>query len=364
MKLTIERSRLLTAMSRLANIIPKRHGVAVLSHVLIDCAPDGRVVFRGTNLDIEATVTTQADVETDGACCVLADTLLNIAKNAAEGADISLTLGERLAVKSGRSRFNLATLPTADFPVFAAMDAAVTFSLARGELDALIGRVAYAQPRDAAKQFICGVRLFAEGDILGAVATDGIQLAVAEREHEGDEFAVTIPTPMAAEMVRLLSAGEIAHVSVNESKIRLEVGDAAITGRLLSLGYANYKPVIPANNTRVVTVGREAFQSSIRRAMVAIDSDDKARSVKLTIENGTAMITSRSMDSDAADETEVQYDGEPISMGVNPSRILDALAAIGSETVEMAFGESNTTPLIMREPGDAQFMVVSAGMRA
>ena len=363
MKLTIERSRLLTAMTRLSNIIPKRHGVAVLSHVLIDCAPDGRVVFRGTNLDIEATMTTQADVETDGACCVVAETLLNIAKNAADGADISLTLGERLAVKSGRSRFNLSPCPTADFPVFAPMDAATTFTLACGELHALIGRVAYAQCRDAGKQFICGVRLFAEGSTLGAVATDGKQIAVSEREHDGDDFAVTIPVPMAAEMVRLLGAGEIAHVSVNSSKVRLAVGDASITGRILSLDYANYKPAIPAANNRIVTVEREAFSAALRRVLV-VDDDYKGRSAKLSVENGSATVTARGIDADAVDEVEVQYDGEPILMGVNPPHILDALAAIGSETVELAFGETAATLIIMREPGDAQFFVVSAGMRA
>lgn len=367
MKLTIERSRLLTAMQRVGNIIPRKHGVAALSHVLIDAAADGRVVLRGTNLDIEATVTTQADVIESGACCVLADTLLNIAKNAAEGADISLTLGDRLAVKSGRSRFNLSVMPTGDFPVFASMDAAVSFSLACPELDSLIGRVAFAQSHDASKQYLCGVRLFAEGNVLGAVGTDGKQIALAEREHsEASDFAVTIPTPMAGEMVRLLTAGEIAHVSVNASKVQLTVGDASITGRVLALDYANFRYAISLteNNSRVVVVGREAFASSLRRAMVAVDSDYKGTSANLNIADGVATIAARGADADAADETEVQYSGEPVVMGVNASHILEAFGAIGSETVEVAFGESAKHPYVMREPGDGSFLVVSAGVRA
>lgn len=361
MKLTLDRSTLLNALQRVAGIIPKRHGIAVLTHVLIDCADDGRVILRATNLDIEATVTIRGSVDQGGACCVSGSMLLDIAKNTAEGADIRMELGDRLSVKSGRSRFNLATLPTDQFPIFGAMDEAVEFSLLCPELDGLIGRVSFAMARDESKQFLCGVRLFVDGAVIGACATDVKHIALAEREHDGKaDFAVTVPAAMVTEIVRLMPAGEIAHVSVTSSKIRLAVAEVQITGKLLAVDFVAFRSAVPKNCNRIVTIGREAFALAIRRAMIAQDTG----SARIKIENGLMRVTARGSEADAEDDIEARYEGEPIEVGINATQTLGILAAIGSDVIEIAFGPNPISPFICRESETDGFLVVCGGVRA
>jgi DNA polymerase-3 subunit beta len=362
-KLTIERSTLLAAMSRLSSIVPKKHGVAILSHVLIDCAEDGRVVFRGTNLDIEATVTTRSEVSQAGACCVLADTLFNIAKNAVEGADIHLELKDRLSVKSGRSRFNLATLPTADFPMFDAMPKASSVTMSAADIVGTFGRVAFAQSREASRTYLCGVHLYGSKNGLGVVATDGHRLALVERElaFTGDVSAI-VSTATVAEIVRLAEAGEPIALSVSSSKVAAKTAETRIVAKLIEGTYPDFRRVIPTDNPNVVNIGREALADAVRRT-TSID-DGKARSARLKIAGSTATVSARGDAGDGEDEVEVDYSGPDLLIGFNASYLLDMLTACGSDTVTGEFGADAMSPVRWKAADDASFTAVLMGLRA
>src|SRR5918999_411920 len=71
-----------------------------------------------------------ASVETAGAITVQAHLLFDIARKLPDGSQVSLeTADNRMAVKAGRSRFSLPTLPRDDFPVIVEGDLPTSFEL-------------------------------------------------------------------------------------------------------------------------------------------------------------------------------------------------------------------------------------------
>ena len=122
MKLSIERTSLLKAVSQAQSVVERRNTIPILANVLIEAEED-HVSFRATDLDIEVLDRVTGMVERAGTSTVSAVTLHEIVRKLPDGALVTLVddgTSGRLTVQAGRSNFSLATLPKEDFP---AMDA-------------------------------------------------------------------------------------------------------------------------------------------------------------------------------------------------------------------------------------------------
>ena len=74
MKVSIERSALLKAMSQAQSVVERRNTIPILANVLIE-AEGGEISFRATDLDIEVVYKVVGMVERAGATTVGAHTL-------------------------------------------------------------------------------------------------------------------------------------------------------------------------------------------------------------------------------------------------------------------------------------------------
>jgi len=89
MKVNIERSDLLKAMSRAQGVVERRNTIPILANVLIEAEGDS-VAFRATDLDIEVVDKTNAMVEQAGATTVGAHTLHEIVRKLPDGSQVQL----------------------------------------------------------------------------------------------------------------------------------------------------------------------------------------------------------------------------------------------------------------------------------
>ena len=106
MRVIVERSALLKAMSRAQSIVERRTTIPILSNVLIEASGD-KISLRTTDLDIEIVEKVSASIEKEGNTTVGAHTLHEIVRKLPDGSAIQLNLEQvssRLEVKAGRSR--------------------------------------------------------------------------------------------------------------------------------------------------------------------------------------------------------------------------------------------------------------------
>ncbi len=124
MKVTVERSQLLKSLGHVHRVVERRNTIPILGNVLIR-AEGARLSLKATDLDLEVTETLAAETATGGSTTVPAHMLYDIVRKLPDGAQIVLEGdGDRsvLAIRAGRSRFTLQTLPESDFPDLAAGD--------------------------------------------------------------------------------------------------------------------------------------------------------------------------------------------------------------------------------------------------
>ncbi len=330
MHLVIHKEDLTRALAATTKVVEARSTIPILSSVQLAAAGEG-LAITATDLDISATAGVPAEVTKPGNICVSAKLLNDIARKAT--GDITMTLDDdKLLVKSGRSRFSLATLNAEDFPTLGEDKFDAEFEI---DLAALFAPVAFAISSEEARYFLQGVFIHShEGDI-AAVATDGHRLALNAVPLDTNFPSVIVPR----KTVGLLPKGKV-QVAISQQKIRIVSDDVRITSKLIDGTFPDYRRVMPAANTKVVTFDRDALMRASDR--VATVSSEKGRAVKFSVTPGGISLFVRSEAGDAIDEIEAEYSSEPVEIGFNAAYVRDMLNAIpaGLTTLSLADGAS------------------------
>ena len=310
MKISVERSVLLKAVSQAQSVVERRNTIPILANVLIE-AEGEHVSFRATDLDIEVVDKTLAQVERAGSTTVAATTLHEIVRKLPDGALVALTADSaagRLTVEAGRSNFSLATLPKEDFPVMASSEYASNFSIAAPTLRRLFDKSKFAISTEETRYYLNGVYMHIadgdEGKALRCVATDGHRLARIDSElpeGAGDMPGVIVPRKTVGELRKLLDDDDMQiAVSVSETKIRFATPDITLTSKVIDGTFPDYTRVIPVGNTRKMEVDASDFAKAVDR--VATVSSERSRAVKLQLDEDRLILSVNAPDSGAAEE--------------------------------------------------------------
>ena len=355
MKVTVERAALLKSLGHVHRVVERRNTIPILANVLIK-ADKSKLAFKATDLDLEVTETIAAEVGPPGSTTVPAHMFYEIVRKLPEGAQIVLEAsGDRamLAIRAGRSRFTLQTLPESDFPDLAAGDMTHTFKLAAADLKRLIDKTQFAISTEETRYYLNGIYLHSAGadktPMLRAVATDGHRLAQFELplpEGAAGMPGIIIPRKTVGEVQRLIEDNDAEiTIELSQGKIRFTLGDAVLTSKLIDGTFPDYGRVIPVGNDQELTVDKKEFEQAVDR--VSTVSSERGRAVKLSLSNGKLMLSVTNPDSGSAtEEIEVEYGSEPLDIGFNSRYLLDIAAQLEGEAAVLKLSDPGSPTLI------------------
>jgi DNA polymerase-3 subunit beta len=365
MKATVERATLLKCLGHVQSVVERRNTIPILSNVLIEATADG-LRLMATDLDLQVVESIGAQVTTPGATTVSAHTLFDIARKLPEGSQVELTVESgRMAVVAGRARFSLATLPRDDFPVIAETDLPTRFSLPAETLKQIIDKTRFAISTEETRYYLNGIFMHVAEGSLRAVATDGHRLARVTTDLPAGATGmpdVIVPRKCVAEVRKLLdeAEGEI-EVSLSSSKIRVQLGNATLTSKLIDGTFPDYSRVIPTANDRLLKVDARSFAEGVDR--VAAIASEKTRAVKLALDADRVTLSVTSPENGtAAEEVPAGYSSEPFEVGFNARYLLDILNEIEAEQVEVHLADA-AAPTLIRENGASPALYVLMPMR-
>ncbi len=333
----------------------------ILSNILL-VAKDGELSVTATDLEVELVAQAEVTVESDGEITVSGRKLLDICRALPEGSDIDVSVsGEKLVVRSGRSKFSLATLPASEFPTIEDIKAGQTITVDQEDLGRLIEKTHFSMAQQDVRYYLNGMLLETNGKLLRAVATDGHRLALCEVEIANvkmDEQQVIVPRKGVLELQRLMSGKGSLDIELGPNHIRIQLEGIRFTSKLIDGRFPEYDRVIPKESSNELTADREAFKASLQRT--AILSNEKYRGIRLIIrDSGVVMQAHNPEQEEAEEELEVEYSGEDIEIGFNVNYLLDALSAVDGDEVRLSVLDGNSSCLI-RQPGndDSKFVVM------
>jgi len=371
MKITIERAALLKSLAHAQSVVERRTTIPILANVMLG-AKGSALSLTATDMDIAIVEKVPASVKQAGAATAPAHTLYEIVRKLPEGAEIEFSLaddGGKVAVKSGRSRFTLASLPTDDFPMMTGGDLPHKFELPAGEMRTLIDRSSFAISTEETRYYLNGIYLHVSDSggvpMLRAVATDGHRLArveMARPQGASGMPGVIVPRKTVQELRRLLedSDAEVS-VALSETKIRFAFDDVELTSKLIDGTFPDYQRVIPEANDKVMDVNCRAFADAVDR--VSTISTEKSRAVKVELKDGTLRLSATSPENGTAvEEIEVSYSGSPIEIGFNSRYLLDIARQIAGEVARFAMADA-ASPTVVSDVADVSALYVLMPMR-
>jgi DNA polymerase-3 subunit beta len=345
-KFRVDRDVLADAVAWTARSIPTRPGtLPQLSGILVSTGTDG-LQLSGFDYETSAQVTIAADIADEGQVLVSGRLLADIARALPrQPVDVALD-GAKLALTCGTSRFSLQTMPVEDYPALPEMPAVI------GTVDSAAFSTAVAQAvtaagRDDMLPVLTGVKLEIEGSRLSLLATDRFRLSLRELEWRPVQtdlsISALVPARVLSDTAKSLSADSEVSVALagsgaGEGLIGFESTAAGssrrTTTRLIEGAFPNVRQLFPSTSDISAQVDTAALMDSVKRVSLVAGRNTP---IRLGFTDGAVTLDAgNGEEAQATESLESTLVGDDISIGFNPSYLLDGLGAIAGSHVHIS----------------------------
>jgi DNA polymerase-3 subunit beta len=336
MKTTAKADALADALDFVSAAIAKKIVIPIPGAVRIE-ARDGQLRFTASDLDIELTASISAPEAESGVAVVPAARLTKLVGELPADADVQLALAdERLAVKSGRGRWSLPTLPPEDFPVLDPPgDGAASFVIPKAEAHRLVRRTQFAISTEETRYYLNGIHLAKRGRQLIAVATDGYRLAEAIAEIDSGAPLGAIVPRKAVEVLDEIAGDVTLHVT--DQRIEFVGAGRRCISKLIDGTYPDYARVVPATSGNIISVESTALLGGIGRLDAVAGAKD-ATAIGIEWADGTFALSLAREPSVGTEEI------EPISMSgtarvaAQAGYLTEQIKALDAKIVQLDYG--------------------------
>lgn len=342
MKFRVDRDVLAEAVTWTARSLSPRPPVPVLSGLLIK-AEGGMVSIASFDYEISARLQIAADVSEEGTILVSGRLLADICRSL-PSAPVELTTdGSKVTLTCRSSRFNLATMPVADYPELPALPE--VSGVVDGDAFAqAISQVIIAASRDDTLPILTGVRMEIEDGLITLLSTDRYRLALRELSwrpgNPGISTSALVKAKTLNEVAKTLGgSGELSlALSENSELIGFESGGRRTTSLLVDGDYPKIRSLFPENTPIHATVETSVLVEAVRRVSLVAERNTPVRLAftdgQLTLDAGTGE------DAQASEALEAALVGDEITVAFNPHYLSEGLSAFDTKYVRFSF----TTP--------------------
>jgi DNA polymerase III subunit beta len=370
MEITISKFELLRELAATQGVVERKTTIPILSNYLFEAGGD-RLSLTATDLDLSLRTSCNAKVKKEGACTIPARKLHDYVKLLPD-ADITIKLLENhwVSIRCGRSNTKMVGMARSNFPSLPVFPTANVVKIPAQVLRGMIARTSFAIANEESRYTLNGALMVLKPESITMVATDGHRLAHVERANEkfegvSGELKTLVPKKAMDELRSLVDATDVETIEFakDDSTLFFRIGQRLLTSRQLTGQFPNFEAVLPKDNNRIIALHAEDLGSAISR--VAQFADERSRAVRLKLEKGELKLSASSTETgESEDSIEVDYNGEPLTVGFNAQYITDFLKAAGSGDVRLELKDSQSAgQLRPAESEDYKYRYIVMPMR-
>jgi DNA polymerase-3 subunit beta len=348
-----EARALAEAVGLVARAAATKDTLPALTGVLLRGA-EGEIELVGTDTEVGVSVRIPADVASPGSVLFPARRLQELLRTVPPIETVEVRAIEGTAtVRFGRSRFDLVTLPLAEYPsiAFAEPDAGTV----RADLMALragLGLVSYAvATQEGALPVLLGLHLAVVDGRIELCASDNFRLAWASAPalEVREPFDLVVRGRSLVELLRL--GGSDAVVLVPEDRrLSLVMGSVRAFVQRIDGRFPDHRQLLQRAFVTHLDFDVADLLAASERALLV--TDPRTPQMVLHLRPGEPVgIESGSADfGQAVQEIPGMVSGDPLDIGFNPRYLVDALRNIGLEKARLSFsGQLSAAKLVPQE---------------
>jgi DNA polymerase III subunit beta len=350
MIIEIKREELLQPLASVTGVIEKKGDNPILSNVLIEIE-NNKVRTTASDSEIEQTATLNCKVDGNLKTTVNGKKMNDILKTLPENSIIKIIHDlnkERLEIKFGRSRFNLATIDVEHFPLMEGKKDGKKIEIETQEFLLAIKSTSLAMANQDIRTFLNGALLELKNGELTLVASDGHRMSIARMKiaSQDQNFEVIIPRKTVMELEKMLSSEHgMTQITVNNGSVEFSTSNKQMISKLIDAKYADYEKVLPKYNDICISIDRSEFLKTLQR--VSVLSNEKMKGTKFRFSENTMQITLNSIENDSAEESlDIEYNFPQLTIGFNVTYLIEYLNSVDTNEIRINLKDSDTSVII------------------
>ena len=368
----IAREDLLRAIGAQQNITSKKGTLAILSNVLLE-VENNQIIFTGTDLEIGLKQTVPAEVFETGVLTLPAKKLFEVAR---ESGAATLSFKEEdknwVEITAGSSIYKLAGMLSDEFPQFPEYDEEAMVEVDSPVIGDLIDKTIFSIAQDKENMYSLTAALLQKIEedgktMLRIVSSDGHRLTIMTKESEKAADlklnpVTLIPHRGVQEIRKFAEERDSFQLGIEEKQAVLKSDDSLLIIRLMEGEFPNFENLLSVvSMDNVILIKRISFLESLKR--INLFTEDMFHAIKIEITDNTMILSSQNADfGSARDEIEVQYSGDPLSLGFNCRYFIEALQVMEGETIQAAIS-SDDSPCLITSEDDEGFLSIIMPMK-
>ena len=353
MKFNVSSSKLFSQLQAVSRVINSKNALPILDDVLFDLQGNE---LKLTASDGETTICTAIEVdgaEGGGKVASAAKLLLETLREFSEQ-PLAFTIDEQnfaVNMVSQNGTYSFVGVNGNEYPEMAAGEQDIKeLKMPARLLQNAIEKTIFCTADDDLRPVMGGIFFDIAQDKVTLVATDAHRLVRYEnRAVAGAEDASFILPKKPASLLKNVLAKEENEVAIKfgQKAVRFEFGKTLVVCRQIEGRFPNYNAVIPQGNDNVVTVDRQTLINACKR--VAVFANNGTALLRLALSDNQMKISAQDIDfSTSAEETiSCAYAGTPMAIGFKAPFLIDILASISADDVNIKLADPARAGLIM-----------------
>lgn len=347
MKFSVSSSELNKGLSTVIGAVPNKATLPILETILFQ-SEENSIKLSATDLEISIIQHVQADVEEAGSVAIPARRLLETLRQL-PNITVFFEVDERNNVlfKTDKGTYKLVGDDSDDFPEVPDLFDGVTIESDTDVVQQAINKTLFAVSNDDLRPAMMGVYFQLGPNASQFVSTDGHRLVKYSTQDitTSEDHSFIVPDKALALIQKSIS-DEQTTLQVTRDHVSFKSGDTQLITRLINEQYPNYESVIPRDNDKFLTIGKDQMLSTVKR--VSIFSSSTTRQIRLQLESDKLTIRAEDLDmsSEAKETIECDYNNESMEIGFNAKYLSDVLQNIDGDEVSFEFSSPNRAGIV------------------
>ncbi|WP_167859305.1 DNA polymerase III subunit beta [Paenibacillus cymbidii] len=354
MKISIERSILLEALTQVSKAIEAKTKIPILTGVYIR-AKDDRLSIRGSDsiFSISADVN-DFEMLDPGACVIPAKQLLEVVRKLPEDTITIESDGSGTLVQCRKSKVTFPALDPDEYPADEKGES-VMYRLDGKQFARIVEDTVFAVLTTDGTPILQGVCFELNGSTLTASGCDRHRLGQHECGFEMDGLLrLTVPTSILTTVAAMKP--DSIEIGFAGSSIRIVAKQYTFESKLLEGMYPDISKLLPNAFTTIATCNTRDLLRALDLSKII--AEGKTKIAKIEVAAKSIRVSAR--DTGAMEETiDADVDGGALIVSANAEYLVDALKCIQTDRTRLKFNGA-MSPIIIRGEGDeaATFLVL------
>lgn len=379
MSLSVQPRPFADALARVMAAVERSKEHPVLGHVLVTTS-GGMLSLRSTDLNVEITTTLDCEGTIEPFCAPADRLQAAFARLVDRGAALFVLDAGVLTVSSGRSRFTMPTLSADLFPNLAMSEVGCTFTMPGHLFADLLKSCDFAiAEKDLGRAMLEGLSIYPGrirntvsdegGTMLCAVATNGHKLSAREvpADLPPDLPPIIVPRKSVLMMQKLVAPWAELHIEMSVNRLIATFGPTRYVTKLIEATYPDWSRLIP-RQAPTLSYDADVLVAAVQTAIAGVQADKKTTALMMSFTQDETGFHIDNTDgtaggSDACAHSLLSPDAPDVQLGLNHRYFLEAIEALGSETIQLALTDG-ASPILLTCPNLPDRMALVMPRRA